>query len=360
MRPSPAGRLPAHGGGQPAHLPRQQRVTDERHDVEQRVRGHQRPDPPPPPVEAARRPRPSPCCRRSRRCPGRGGTSRAAPSWPPARAIGVQPNCPSLRSRYPTTMTSSSTEFCIAERISTGYFHHTSGSASGTTVRLNPTAARRQVEGEPGAADHRRDRARPGRGRARAGCGRSRSRAARAPSRSSKMRDQRDGHQGGRDPEQLPGEVEPGPAGRVRAVEGGRLVLQPARLGHRSDEADQRGHPARAERERQHEQGLVPQDPARPGRSRGTGSPPTASRLRLHTCLQLSGPAEGPSSPDGGPETSPAGCRSQAAPSAQRHRLRQPHRPGVHRLALVHQLAVAAGGGGQRRVPLQPAASARW
>ncbi|CAM5270760.1 hypothetical protein SSPIM334S_07616 [Streptomyces spiroverticillatus] len=37
-------------------------------------------------------------------------------------------------------MTSSSTEFWIADRISTGYFHHTSGSDSGTTVRLNPAA----------------------------------------------------------------------------------------------------------------------------------------------------------------------------------------------------------------------------
>ncbi|SCF68082.1 hypothetical protein GA0115255_102602 [Streptomyces sp. Ncost-T6T-2b] len=37
-------------------------------------------------------------------------------------------------------MTSSTTEFWIAERISTGNFHQTSGRDSGTTVRLNPVA----------------------------------------------------------------------------------------------------------------------------------------------------------------------------------------------------------------------------
>lgn len=37
-------------------------------------------------------------------------------------------------------MISSTKEFCTAERISTGNFHHTSGSASGTTVRLKPVA----------------------------------------------------------------------------------------------------------------------------------------------------------------------------------------------------------------------------
>ncbi len=35
-------------------------------------------------------------------------------------------------------MTSSRTAFCTADSTSTGYFHQTSGSASGTTVRLAP------------------------------------------------------------------------------------------------------------------------------------------------------------------------------------------------------------------------------
>ena len=67
------------------------------------------------------------------------------------------------------------------------------------------------------------------------------------------VRHERDRHQRGADAEDLPGQIQPWPTGGGRGVEVRRLVLQPARLRHRADKADQRGHRARTDRD-----GLLP------------------------------------------------------------------------------------------------------
>ena len=64
--------------GQPGHPAGQRRVADEGDHVEQRVRDDQRHHPAGPQEEPAEQQRPSPRCRRTRRSPGRGGTTRAA------------------------------------------------------------------------------------------------------------------------------------------------------------------------------------------------------------------------------------------------------------------------------------------
>lgn len=47
--------------------------------------------------------------------------------------------------------------------------------------------------------------------------------------------------------------------------------------------------------------------------------------------------------------------RRPAGSAPRRHRSGEPHRPGVHRLPLVHQLAVPLRGRGERRLPGEPA-----
>ena len=174
-----------------------------------------------------------------------------------------------------------------------GYFHHTSGSDSGTTVRLNAGRARRQVEGEPGAADRRRDHRAAAQVAAAAASGRSRWPAGRSPSRISRCATSATGTSAVAIPKSCQARSSQGRPGRVRAVEGGRLVLERPRFGHRSDKADQRGHPARTERQGQHEQRLVCAESvataARSGKNRPPTPPPPAhpppvasSRLIAH------------------------------------------------------------------------------
>ncbi len=115
------------------------------------------------------------------------------------------------------------------------------------------------------------------------------------------MRHQCHGDERGGDAEQLPRQIEPRAARRLRGVHHRGLVLETARLGQRPDEADERRHAAGAERERQDQQCLVAQEPPRqpavravppasvrllppPARGSRTGH---GTRVRLHSCLQF-------------------------------------------------------------------------
>ena len=121
--------------------------------------------------------------------------------------------------------------------------------------------ARDEVEGESRAADAGRQSRAPGQVEARPGEVEADRTGSGALPRQ-QVEDEQHGHQGGRDTEELPGQIQPRTPRRRRGVEIGRLVLQSARPGDRADETDQGGDGARPQRQRQHDQRFVPEHPS--------------------------------------------------------------------------------------------------
>ncbi len=93
---------------------------------------------------------------------------------------------------------------------------------------VEPARPGRQVERQPRAPDPGRDQGAARQVPAGPGAVEAQHPQPRLALAGEQVGDQQHRHERGADPEQLPGQVQPGPAGGVRAVEGGGLVLEPA------------------------------------------------------------------------------------------------------------------------------------
>lgn len=283
----------AHAVGSHPTLPHEQGVPDERADVEQRVRHHEWPDPAPTPVQvdednAHRHVADEPADAlievvraAQHRARHQGSPRRPAQLSEPAQQV---PDDDDLL------------QYGVLHRREDQYreLPPDVGQRLGHHREVGAERAGPEIEGDPRTADHGRDEGTPPEVRPRPRTVEADHAHALALAHQ-QVRDERDRHQSGRDTEELPGQIEPRAPRCGRGVERGRLILQAPWFGDRSDKADQGGHSARTERQRQDEQRLIPENPScQPRFGKRIGHRP---RLHLHSRLQLSNRASSPSSP---------------------------------------------------------------